>query len=103
MQELYEHHFYAVYNSGLSVQSNWYDAARLAADEVRDSMETLHPKFMIILLILFNFIECQLISSLLYPKSQAVKSWSSIDFDIETVLRLSKPAFSRKKVRFQSC
>ena len=35
MQELYEHHFCAVYNSGLSVQSNWYDAARLAADEVR--------------------------------------------------------------------
>ena len=37
MQELYEHHFCAVYNSGLSVQSNWYDAARLAADEVSDS------------------------------------------------------------------
>ena len=36
MQELYEHYFSAVYNSGLSVQANWYDAARLAADEVRD-------------------------------------------------------------------
>ena len=39
MQELYEHHFCAVYNSGLSVQSNWYDAARLAADEEPDSIE----------------------------------------------------------------
>ena len=38
MQELYEHHFCAVYNSGLSVQSNWYDAARLAADEESDSL-----------------------------------------------------------------
>ena len=44
MQELYEHHFCAVYNSGLSVQSNWYDAARLAADEVPDSVETIALK-----------------------------------------------------------
>ena len=39
MQELFEHHFCAVYNSGLSVQSNWYDAARLAADEVRTHVQ----------------------------------------------------------------
>ena len=42
MQELYELHFCAVYNSGLSVQANWYDAARLAADEASDPKCLIH-------------------------------------------------------------
>ena len=55
MQELYEHHFCAVYNSGLSVQSNWYDAARLAADEEPDSIEIV-PSFNNIVLFVPTYI-----------------------------------------------